>query len=740
MAVLGLVVAGVVHAVVAPSKFEGGDGDTFVTTTGNTDWDTVAGLHVGTDLASGSGDNAFGQGTKEDNSAVTVVTGSIPPNKNDLTAFAVASENVSGQQFVYLAWERAVNIGNANLDFEINQHATTGFTSGFTGPLTLNRTVGDILVTYDFSGSGKPTLGFRLWTGSAWGASTTLTGANSEGAVNTKVISDPKISGNGALGIGLFGEASINLTGAGIFPPNTCEALGTVFVKSRSSSSFTAEIKDFIAPVALNVNTCATVHIHKVTNPTGGTGFSFTHNITSNPTVTSPFSLNDGGTQDFTNVLPGSYSVTESAKTNWDLTGLTCTKSGAGTTIDGTSTTTGTASFTVGAGGVVDCTYTNTERAHIIIKKVTNPNTDTTTLFTYTPSYNSGTTFQLKNGGQNDSGAIVPGSYTVNESGIPTNWSFTSVSCTSSGGNGSTGTQHGTTAQVDITLHAGDTVTCTYTNSGLGSVKIVKETIGGFSPPAFPFTSTGGPFSLSTTAAGVAGEDSTTFNNLSAGSTFNIAETPVPGSYDLTSVSCSDGTNGNLATGAVTVTVPLNATTTCTYVDTKRFGAIQITKTSIKGNAPLAGVTFDISTDANDTLGVIHLAATGATGIVCQDGLPWSGSGTTYYVTETGAPSGYKIDTTAAVAVPVTKNSTCGDANEAKVAFTDTPLSQITVSFHSVVAGATTATISCTGTPALPGGNDANPTPLPDGTPRTLGDGTTGLVPGTYTCTVVIDP
>jgi len=59
---------------------------------------------------------------------------------------------------------------------------------------------------------------------------------------------------------------------------------------------------------------------------------------------------------------------------------------------------------------------------------------------------------------------------------------------------------------------------------------------------------------------------------------------------------------------------------------------------------------------------------------------------------------------------------------------TDTPLSQITVSFHSKVAGATTATIQCTG--------DASPQNLPDGSPRTLDD----LVPGTYTCTVVIDP
>ena len=46
-----------------------------------------------------------------------------------------------------------------------------------------------------------------------------------------------------------FGETAIDLTTAGVFPAGTCEAFGSAFVKSRSSSSFTAEIKDFIAPI-----------------------------------------------------------------------------------------------------------------------------------------------------------------------------------------------------------------------------------------------------------------------------------------------------------------------------------------------------------------------------------------------------------------------------------------------------------------------------------------------------------
>src|SRR4051794_27192851 len=74
-------------ANLAGSAFEGNDGNLIVNTTGHTDWANVAGVNSGIDLLSGSSDNSFGQGTKEDNSATTVVSGSIPPNKNDLTRF-----------------------------------------------------------------------------------------------------------------------------------------------------------------------------------------------------------------------------------------------------------------------------------------------------------------------------------------------------------------------------------------------------------------------------------------------------------------------------------------------------------------------------------------------------------------------------------------------------------------------------------------------------------------------------
>src|SRR4029077_5665516 len=51
-------------------------------------------------------------------------------------------------------------------------------------------------------------------------------------------------------------------------------------VRSRSSTSFTAEIKDFIAPIPVNISNCGTVNIIKHTDPRGvDQNFGYTSSI-----------------------------------------------------------------------------------------------------------------------------------------------------------------------------------------------------------------------------------------------------------------------------------------------------------------------------------------------------------------------------------------------------------------------------------------------------------------------------
>src|SRR6266545_7722061 len=299
------------------STFEGNDGNLIVNTAGNKDWANAPARVRGDDLASGSSDNAFGQGTKEDDPNVSVVTGSIPPQKSDLTRFYVANEFTSGSNFLYLAWERSNVLGSANMDFEINQKPQPNLTT--TGPKTLVRTAGDVLITFDFGGSGTPVLGLLKWVTSGatsqcfsanalpcWGNRVNLSAAGfAEGAVNSSTVTDP--IANVPLPALTFGEAAVNLTAAGVFPPGTCTAFGSAFLKSRSSASFPAEVKDFVAPQPVNISNCGRINIIKHTNPRGlDQNFSYTSNIAgaelactsdSNP---ASFTLNDSAGVDNT--------------------------------------------------------------------------------------------------------------------------------------------------------------------------------------------------------------------------------------------------------------------------------------------------------------------------------------------------------------------------------------------------------------------------------------------------------
>jgi Prealbumin-like fold domain len=340
-------------ANLAGSSFEGNDGNLVVNTSGNTDWCTdfpapaasaacttpIAGLHTGIDLASGTGDNSLGQGTKEDNAAVKVVAGSIPPQKSDLTRFYEASELSGSDVFLYLAWERTNNLGNANMDFEINADGSGGCPGTTTGPCTISRSNGDILVTYDFGGSGAPTLGINRWlttTGTnpyddspnvagdcfsanalpCWGDHKTLSQSISEGAVNTGgSVVDP-INPNAPRTIVQdgFGEAAINLTDAGVITEsNGCEfGQATTFLKSRSSSSFTSEVKDFIAPVSTPlVSNCGALIISKTDSKSssGLAGAEFT--ITGPDSYSNVVETGDDGTVCVDGLTPGDYAVTE---------------------------------------------------------------------------------------------------------------------------------------------------------------------------------------------------------------------------------------------------------------------------------------------------------------------------------------------------------------------------------------------------------------------------------------------
>lgn len=176
--------------------------------------------------------------------------------------------------------------------------------------------------------------------------------------------------------------------------------------------------------------------------------------------------------------------------------------------------------------------------------------------------------------------------------------------------------------------------------------------------------------------------------------------------------------------GAADQHVSVSDTTTVevTFVDPRQRGAIMVHKSAkhaaaAGGEIDQAGVTFTI---AGQT------AVTDANGNACVDNLLFD----TYDVTET-VPSGYHAAGTTTKEVTVDNKASCaGDPyNGETVEFVNVPLTNITMSVDSQIDGGTASTIDCGGSATGSTGNN--------------GDGSVSrnnLEPGTYTCTVVIDP
>jgi uncharacterized surface anchored protein len=165
---------------------------------------------------------------------------------------------------------------------------------------------------------------------------------------------------------------------------------------------------------------------------------------------------------------------------------------------------------------------------------------------------------------------------------------------------------------------------------------------------------------------------------------------------------------------------------TCTYTNKLQTGAIKVNKVRKHaadgpGDHPQAGVTFTANGVSKQT---------DANGVLCFDGLLFG----TYTVHET-VPAGYHV---AANDQQVTVDNTAGCSDSPyggeTVGFRNIPLTDISASVNSQIDGGTSSTIVC---------RDADNNVVASGSTDANGDGSAtapNLEPGTYTCTIVIDP
>jgi hypothetical protein len=601
----------------SPSKFEAGDGNMTLGTSGNTDWNcfqhtdgfatlasgTPAGCAVTSGATNTSNPNPkFGQtpGEKFDTACPTTKVGNNPPKDvwSDVAQYLEASPTLNSDNghdiYFYGASIRPVVNGNSSGNIYFSQG---------TNPNGANcRTVGDVLLTFDFLGGGsKPTLHVLTWQAAngscfvgasspstgCWGPSTPpeLTGsnANSDGETNASTIngSDNALNGQTVLANG-FSEIGVNLTQAikQAGGSATCFANET-WVSRSSGSSFTSSPEMVVNE---QQPTCGSITIIKHTNPRGlNAQFPYTGTGTG---VASSFNLNDGG---------------YNASATPPIDDVACVTA---------------------LGAPRDST-------------VANP-------------CNSRTFSNL-----------AAANYSVTEGTAPTGFAFASVSCKKNG---------------------------TAVTSGSGGLTITNKT--------------------------------------------------------------------------VSISLGISENWVCTYVNDQQLGAIKILKTSSKAaHTPLNGAHFQIcSNDGPYNTGVNHdqnpctpvktgsgdlpTSGTGTSaGTVCIDNLAF---GSNYYVSEKTPPTGYADDSNGATTqVTVNVNTTCAGSPQT-FTYRDTPLTDLTVHVASQVSGGTNSRISCVDSLSSAIGN--SPQPADTGSPpvQNFGDPETvtanNLHPGTYTCTVVIDP
>jgi hypothetical protein len=280
------------------------------------------------DTISGSStDDAWGQGDKSDcflaktggvnGACVTQVFG-IGASKTDLQYHGIGIEKgANGHDYLYSGIKRlqagGITSSNANYNVEINQllpaykpaNPICPLVSPNTGACNMWRSPGDLTIMTDWGGNqsscGVPTPAIcaYVWidfsTGTNNGATKTPSPAGSTcfsaqqapcwGLLpngSAKLSDNPdkaagSINSGAATQPSTFSEIGVDLTASGLVQPGACEVFHNVWAHSRSSSSFTAELKDFIFG-NVNLSTCTTTTTSLHETDASGNDLNPSHN------------------------------------------------------------------------------------------------------------------------------------------------------------------------------------------------------------------------------------------------------------------------------------------------------------------------------------------------------------------------------------------------------------------------------------------------------------------------------
>jgi uncharacterized repeat protein (TIGR01451 family) len=224
---------------------------------------------------------------------------------------------------------------------------------------------------------------------------------------------------------------------------------------------------------------------------------------------------------------------------------------------------------------------------------------------------------------------LVAGSYTVTETPAA-GWTLTNLVCVDPD-NGSTVDLGTGVASLD--LDAGETITCTYTNSRQASVRLQKSLPDGRFNAADQFTlgitGAGAPAPVTTSGSGSTATGTVTVGAASLGGTYTLSEVAAAGAAlanYTTAYSCSNTLPGGQTPGgsgtSFSVTPAAGDDLTCQFVNTRMAKAdLSITKTNTASSGPsdLADDTVTSGTTTSYTVVVSNAGPDAADGALVRD-------------------------------------------------------------------------------------------------------------------------
>jgi hypothetical protein len=495
------------------SAFQGGDGNQ-----GDalplTDWQALqAAARVNHSPDPNDEDTAFVDGSKENEPALwdstTDANGVDPPKNNILDAWSTFDPQ-GAQAFLYLAFAREDATGTTFATFELN-HDSRLWNNG-RADIPCRRT-GDVLVSYEAQGNDVDVI-LQRWVTTQTNAATGCAQAgrlddftsftpnvDAQGRINEQAILS-YLPGfyDGTVPLRHFGETALNLgrlLSEGFDDP--CFSFRSFWMHSRSSTSDSSNLQDYVAPGPLAVRTCAA----------SGTKF---HDLDANGRrdagepglprwmiwadydddgvreVNEPFAVTDSEGQYVINDIrpaDGTYTLREtllarSARRRAAAAHVTCSYPN-----DGTPGGTGSA-----PGGMFHCgwpvstanetnardrDFGNYQAAELAVRKELEPTTDSGR---FDLLVNGVTVVPAAGEGASRSSLVPPGAYTVSETAVPgTNpLDYQShVECKS----GTRRTQRRAGGVYEnLQLASGDSVVCKFRNTRIGSPAIAIDKTG----------------------------------------------------------------------------------------------------------------------------------------------------------------------------------------------------------------------------------------------------------------------